>query len=154
VEEELQTMPTQPALHHSSDASKEMREINLLLEEYRTLRDEVNHRVGGRMQMIGFAGVISALLVASDDWDIGTGNFYIAALVLVIAALWLRGINRAIQRIGKHLRQIEERVNALAPRACGSAEDVLTWETRVERGRSRVRGLPRWTGELGGWYTR
>lgn len=128
----------------------ELQEISLLLEEYRTLRDEVNQRVGSRMQMIGFAVVISALLVASD----GAGTYYIAALVLVIAALWLRGINRAIQRIGSHLRQIETRVNALAAQACGSAEGVLTWESKAHGDRSRVRGLPRWTGELGGWYGR
>lgn len=36
-------------------------EISALLEEYRTLREEITQQISARMQMIGFAGVIPAL---------------------------------------------------------------------------------------------
>ncbi|MFF3501507.1 hypothetical protein [Streptomyces sp. NPDC003247] len=129
-------------------------EIALLLEEYRTLREEIIHRVAGRMQMIGFAGIISALLVVSDKLNFGAPAFYVAVLVLVVALLWLRGINRAIQRIGRHLRKIEERVNALAAQGYGSTDAVLTWETLAQEGRMRVRGVPGLVGRFGGWHLR
>ncbi|MFH8800896.1 hypothetical protein ACH4F6_15045 [Streptomyces sp. NPDC017936] len=129
-------------------------EIALLLEEYRTLREEIIHRVAGRMQMIGFAGIISALLVISDKPNFGAPAVYVAVLVLVVALLWLRGINRAIQRIGRHLRTVEERINALAAQGYGSTGPVLTWETTAQDSRMRVRGVPGLVGRSGGWYVR
>ncbi|QIP83198.1 hypothetical protein GLX30_02900 [Streptomyces sp. Tu 2975] len=127
-------------------------EVMVLLEEYRTLREEVTQRVAARMQMIGFAGAISALLVVSDSITFRGPNLYVAGLFLVLAVVWLRGTNLAIQRIGRHLRVVEARVNALAARAWGSSEHLLTWETDVQTGRVAVRGVPGRTGRLGGWY--
>lgn len=40
----------------------------VLLEEYRALREEVTQRVAARMQMIGFAGVVSAVLVVANKF--------------------------------------------------------------------------------------
>ncbi|MEU5255143.1 hypothetical protein [Streptomyces longwoodensis] len=130
------------------------KEITLLLEEYRTLREEIIHRVAGRMQMIGFAGIISALLVVSDRLNFDAPGFYVAVLVLIVALLWLRGINRAIQRIGHHLRQLEARINDLAAAGYGSTSPVLSWETSAQNNRMRVRGVPGYVGRLGGWYDR
>ncbi|MEU7101813.1 hypothetical protein AB0A66_26260 [Streptomyces longwoodensis] len=130
------------------------KEIGLLLEEYRTLREEIIHRVAGRMQMIGFAGIISALLVVSDRLHFDAPSFYVAILVLVVALLWLRGINRAIQRIGLHLRHLEVRINDLAAQGYGSTEPVLSWETAAQAGRMRVKGVPGYVGRFGGWYDR
>ncbi|MBG7696616.1 hypothetical protein HCJ76_00495 [Streptomyces sp. MC1] len=128
------------------------REIAALFEEYRALREEVTQRVASRMQMIGFAGVVSALLAASDRIAPSGPALYIALAVLVLALLWLRGFNRAIQRIGQHLRDVEARINALAGQAWGTPEALLTWETRAQDSRMRVRGLPGRVGRLGGWY--
>lgn len=127
-------------------------EIAALFEEYRTLREEVALRVASRMHMIGFAGVISALLAVSNRLTFGALNLYIAGLVLILAVLWLRGVNLAIQRIGRHLRGVEARINALAAQAWATPDDILTWETRIQAGRRKVRRLPRWVSRLGGWY--
>ena len=127
-------------------------EIVILLDEYRALREEVTQRVAARMQLIGFAGAISALLVVSDKFTFRGPSMYVAALVLILAVVWLRGINLAIQRIGCHLRAVENRVNALAAQAWGSPERILTWETDIQARRLRVGGVPGVTGRLGGWY--
>jgi hypothetical protein len=128
------------------------REIAILLEEYRALREEVAQRVASRMQMIGFAGIISALLAVSNKLTLSGRTAYIAVLVLLLAVLWLRGFNRAIQRIGRHLRTLEARINALATQAWGAPDALLTWETGAQDGRMQVRGLPGQVGRLGGWY--
>jgi hypothetical protein len=127
-------------------------EIHALFEEYRTLREEITQRVAARMQMIGFAGIISALLVATNHLNARSPGVYVSVLVLVVAVVWVRGTNLAIQRIGRHLRVVEARINALATQAWGSPADLLTWETGIQDGRRLVRGVPGWFGRLGGWY--
>ncbi|GHC65739.1 hypothetical protein GCM10010309_29210 [Streptomyces violaceochromogenes] len=127
-------------------------EIAILFEEYRTLREEVTQRVASRMQMIGFAGIISALVAVSKKFTLGAPTVYVAVLVLLLAVLWLRGFNRAIQRIGRHLRTLEARINALATQAWGTPDALLTWETGTQDARMQVRGVPGQVGRLGGWY--
>lgn len=127
-------------------------EIATLFEEYRTLREEVTQRVASRMQMIGFAGIISALLAVSKEITFGAPTVYVAVLILLLAVLWLRGFNRAIQRIGRHLRTLEARINTLAAEAWGTPNALLTWESGTQGGRMQVRGLPGQVGRLGGWY--
>ncbi len=128
------------------------REIEALFEEYRTLREEVTQRVAARMQMIGFAGIISALLAVSNKLTFGAPTVYIALLVLLVAVLWIRGTNLAIQRLGRHLRGVETRINALAGEAWGTPDALLTWESGAQEGRMRVRGLAGRVGRVGGWY--
>ena len=127
-------------------------EIAALFEEYRTLREEVTQRVAARMQMIGFAGIISALLAVSDNVTFGAPSVYVALLVLLLAVLWVRGTNVAIQRLGRHLRGVEARINALAVEAWGTPDALLTWESTAQEGRMRVRGPAGRVGRLGGWY--
>ncbi|MGW7382801.1 hypothetical protein [Streptomyces sp. NPDC054794] len=128
------------------------REIAALFEEYRTLREEVTQRVAARMHMIGFAGVISALLAASNKITFAGPTLYVAAVALLLALLWLRGINLAIQRIGTHLRGVEARINELASLAWGTPDAILTWETKIQAGRQQVSGVPGLSGRIGGWY--
>ncbi|MEJ8632686.1 MULTISPECIES: hypothetical protein [Streptomyces] len=123
----------------------------VLLEEYRALREEVTQRVAARMQMIGFAGVVSAVLVVANKFTFDGPSVYVAVLLLLLAVVWLRGINLAIQRIGRHLRVVEARINALAVRAWGSSETVLTWETDIQTRRVHVRGVALRSGRLLGW---
>jgi hypothetical protein len=129
-------------------------EISALLEEYRTLREEITQRISARMQMIGFAGIISALLAASNLLSYKSPSPYVSALTLVLAAFWVRGSNQAIQRIGRHLRGIEERINTLAAQAWQCPGPLLTWETSIQSQRRAVGGLSGWIGRTGGWYTR
>jgi hypothetical protein len=128
-------------------------EISALFEEYRTLREEITQRVAARMQMIGFAGIISALLVTSNHLSTHSASVYVSGLVLVVAVMWVRGTNLAIQRIGRHLRVVEARINVLAAQAWGSPDDLLTWETAIQDKRRLVGGVPGRFGRLGGWYT-
>lgn len=140
-----------PAAHGAARGVDQ--EIGALFEEYRTLREEITQRISARMQMIGFAGIISALLAASDHLSLRSPSPYVSALTLALAVLWVRGSNRAIQRIGQHLREVEARINALAAQAWQSPEPILTWETAIQVRRRAVGGLPGWAGRLGGWYT-
>jgi hypothetical protein len=144
-----------PALVPGPQASSRRfdEEISALFEEYRTLREEITQRVAARMQMIGFAGIISALLVASNHLSVRSPGLYVSVLVLIVAVVWVRGTNRAIQRIGRHLRVVEARINAMAAQAWGSPDDLLTWETAIQGRRQLVGGVPGWFGRLGGWYT-
>ncbi|MFD3440647.1 hypothetical protein ACFWU3_24420 [Streptomyces sp. NPDC058685] len=123
----------------------------VLLEEYRALREEVTQRVAARMQMIGFAGVVSALLVVTNKFTFDGPSMYVALLLLLLAVVWLRGINLAIQRIGRHVRVVEARINALAAQAWGSSESILTWETDIQTRRVQVRGVALRSGRLLGW---
>ena len=129
-------------------------EIAALFEEYRTLREEIAQRISARMQMIGFAGIISALLAASNRLSYQSPSPYVSVLTLVLAVLWVRGSNQAIQRIGQHLRGIEERINALTAQAWQCPEPLLTWETSIQLRRRAVGGLRGWVGRTGGWYNR
>lgn len=129
------------------------KEIEALFEEYKALREEITQRVAARMQMIGFAGVISALFAVSNKITFSAPTVYVALLVLVLAVLWLRGTNLAIQRIGRHLRDVEARINLLGAEAWGSTAAILTWETRIQANRRQVTGVAAWTGRRGGWYT-
>ncbi|MEV4433525.1 hypothetical protein [Streptomyces sp. NPDC049555] len=128
------------------------REIGALFEEYRALREEITQRVAARMQMIGFAGVVSAFLAVANPLAFDGPGLYVTAGVLLLAVLWLRGINKGIQRIGGHLRTLEARINALAAEAWGTTEPLLTWETAIQHRRRHVGGVPRWVGRTGGWY--
>lgn len=128
-------------------------EISALFEEYRTLREEITQRVAARMQMIGFAGIISALLVTSNHLSTHSASIYVSALVLLVAVVWIRGTNLAIQRIGRHLRVVEARINVLAAQAWGTPDGILTWETAIQDKRRLVGGVPGLFGRLGGWYT-
>ncbi|MEX2985556.1 hypothetical protein [Streptomyces sp. C36] len=106
------------------------------------------------MQLIGLVGIVSALLVASDRITFRGPGVYVAGFALLLAALWLRGINRGIQRIGEHLIGIEKRINTLACEAWGAPKEVLTWEAEVRAGKLQVRGLAGWVGRLGGYHDR
>ncbi|WP_157856221.1 hypothetical protein [Actinacidiphila yeochonensis] len=129
-------------------------EIGALFEEYRALREEITQRVAARMQMIGLAGVISALLAASNRLTYRSPNLYVSVLTIALAVLWVRGSNLAIQRIGEHLREVEARINALAGQAWQSPARLLTWESKVQARRRAVGGARGLVGRLGGWYTR
>lgn len=111
-------------------------EIDLLLEEYRLLRAEVNERITGRMTLTGLLAASAALVAGLRHqptwlyWLVG-----IAALVLV-SGIWLWTWWR-VDRLSRQLRSLERRINDRARRLFGTSEALLTWETDVRRRRAR-----------------
>ncbi|MGW0735601.1 hypothetical protein [Streptomyces sp. NPDC002851] len=122
--------------------------IDLLMREYEALRAEVEQRVSSRMQVLGFSGVIAAIL-ATGGLSVDKPNLYLAGVAILVGLLWLRDCNRGIQRIGAHLRDVEAEVNRRATRAFGSG--ALSWETKRHIRRQQERPVWRSIGRLGGW---
>ncbi|WP_329296314.1 hypothetical protein [Streptomyces sp. NBC_01455] len=123
--------------------------IALLMREYESLRAEIAQRVASRMQILGFSGVIAAIVVGAGG---SSHRLYVAVFTVALGVLWLRDCNHGIQRIGKHLRDVEEEVNRLATRAYGSS--ALSWETKRHVGRQHEQPGWRLLGRLGGWTGR
>ncbi|MFC8920488.1 hypothetical protein ACFT5C_32605 [Streptomyces sp. NPDC057116] len=138
------------AEQNSQDHDAEI--IALLMREYESLRLEVTHRVTSRMQVLGFTGVIAALVGGTGGVSLDSPSAYVAVATLLLGVLWLRDCNQGIQRIGKHLRDVEDEVNRLSRRAYGSG--ALSWETKRHVGRQRERPVWRLLGRLGGWTGR
>jgi hypothetical protein len=133
-------------------AGKESEAIALLLEEYRALRAESVQRVANRMQMVTILGILAAIsTVSSDNFSFTSPGIYAAACVVGVAAFWIRHNNRAVQRIGRHLRLVEERIHQLANRAYGSQQPLLSWELTRQAQREQLRGVKRQAGLLSGW---
>ncbi|MFF4756936.1 hypothetical protein ACWD5R_45365 [Streptomyces sp. NPDC002514] len=135
------------AQQNSQDHDAEI--IALLMREYESLRTEIAQRVTSRMQILGFSGVIAALVTGTGGVSLHRPSVYVAVATLLLGVLWLRDCNQGIQRIGKHLRDVEEEVNRLATRAYGSR--ALSWETKRHVGRQHERPAWRLLGRLGGW---
>ncbi|MFE5923559.1 hypothetical protein [Streptomyces sp. NPDC056468] len=138
------------AQQNSQDHDAEI--IALLMREYESLRAEITQRITSRMQILGFSGVIAALVAGTGGVSLHRPAAYIAVATLLLGVLWLRDCNQGIQRIGKHLRDVEEEVNRLATRAYGSS--ALSWETKRHVGRQHERPVWRLIGWLGGWTGR
>lgn len=138
-------LPPQP----NTTSSPETEIIALLMREYDALRDEVTQRIAARTQIAGFAGVIAALLSAGGGVSPDRPNLYIIIATVVVALIWWRDSNQGIQRLGRHLREIENEVNRLTAHMYG--RQALTWETRRHAGRREERPVWRLVGRIGGW---
>ncbi|QKW08826.1 hypothetical protein HUT18_23050 [Streptomyces sp. NA04227] len=125
--------------------------IALLMREYDSLRCEISERVAARMQVLGFSGVIAALITTGGLSPHGP-NLYLGCLSLILGLVWLRDTNLGIQRISRHLRDVEAEVNRLSTRAYGSSP--LSWETARHESRRTERPAWRFIGRIGGWTTR
>ncbi|MDJ1135056.1 hypothetical protein [Streptomyces iconiensis] len=125
--------------------------IALLMREYESLRAEVSQRIAARMQVLGFSGVIAALM-ATGGLSPDEPNLYLAVLSIILGLLWLRDCNQGMQRLGRHLREVEEEVNRLSTRAYGSG--ALSWERKRHRSRQSERAAWRIVGRIGGWTSR
>lgn len=125
--------------------------VALLMREYETLRSEIVQRVASRMNILGFGGVIIAL-VASGGLSPQRPNVYIAGAAVLLGVIWLRDTNHTIQALSRHLRDLEHRVNTLSIQVYGS--HVLSWETARHASQMQESSLWRLTGRIGGWTSR
>ncbi|MDQ6806039.1 MAG: hypothetical protein M3065_13980 [Actinomycetota bacterium] len=97
---------------------------SLLLEEYRTLRDEAKQCVSERMTLLGFLTASAAFIIA------GTA--------------WLRSW-RALDKLSRRLAELESQINELAHRAYRlEAPSLLVWENRLRKHRAELASDPRW----------
>ncbi|MER5528386.1 hypothetical protein ABT075_28005 [Streptomyces sp. NPDC002677] len=138
-------------MRQQSRVERDAQIIDLLMREYESLRAEIAQRVASRMEILGFSGVIAALL-STGGLSLHKPNLYLAGATVLLGLLWLRDCNQGIQRIGRHLREVESRVNSLSTRNYGSS--ALSWETRRHVGRRQERPAWRLLGRIGGWTGR
>jgi hypothetical protein len=95
--------------------------VQILLQEYNTIRQEVIHRINNFYQAMAFATVLLAWLLTQQP---GGPRFWVGALVLVLlVGFFAFLILRDQQRMVLRLMQIESDVNALV------GIEVLEWET-------------------------
>ena len=97
-------------------------QLQILLEEYNTLRAELIQRTSWQMQMATVTG--SAIVVTSGF--VISGNVIGGVLLLCLAAIALTfgvfAIHRDTRMIAKHMQDLEEKINDLA------GKRLLTWE--------------------------
>ena len=117
--------------------------IALLLEEYKVLRAEFAQRVTVRVHLLGFVGVLAAVLVAAGGFRRDSATVYVAVGVGVLGLWAWRTTNGAAQRLGAHLQDVEQRLNELAARAYGARAAVFRWEGMRQRRRAQAPRLLR-----------
>jgi hypothetical protein len=98
--------------------------ISIILEEYKSLREEILQRTTMLNQIYAVSGTVAAgILGAMVQYGaIAAGVAMISALIgLVVFATWL--IDNAMRIVASRLRQIESEINTLAEHR------LLVWET-------------------------
>lgn len=94
--------------------------VDVLMEEYRTLRQESLDTLGHRLTVVSFtfaalSVVVAGMLTAPElpPWVIGTvGVVFVPQAAKAGLFIWLGEYQRS-QRAGRHLAGIERRINAL-----------------------------------------
>lgn len=123
--------------HHACETSKQLsadKSIEILLQEYRTLREEILTSMASRNSILAFGlATVGVLYTAAAQMghESVTGNLSHLILILVlpfvcffISLSWLGEYER-IQRAGGFIARLEKRINDLA------AERLLSWETEL-----------------------
>ncbi|MFJ9641049.1 hypothetical protein [Streptomyces sp. NPDC101178] len=136
-------------IESTSEHEKTVELIGLRMKEYESLRSEVVQRIGARQQLAGYAGAATAI-AATLGSGLGIWRILVVGLVILIAYLYLRDSNDGIQRLGKHLRLIENDVNELARSVYG--RDILAWESRRQTERNGEKRFWKALGRFGGWH--
>ncbi|MFI7406913.1 hypothetical protein ACIBW9_41735 [Streptomyces sp. NPDC049541] len=108
----------------------------LLLEEYRVLRTEFAQRVAVRVQLLGFVGILAAVLVSAGGFRLDEPYLYVGSGIGVIGLWAWRTTNGAAQRLGIHLYEVEKRLNKLASQAYGAQAPLFRWEGVRQRHRA------------------
>ena len=112
--------------------------LNLLLEEYRSLRSEVTSRIASRMTLLGFLTASLAFVVGIHHRSAWVWAL-VGLLVAFGAGIWVWS-GLLIGRLSARLAKLEEVMNALAAEAYGPSktDEQLVWETDRRRSRNPV----------------
>lgn len=105
-------------------------QIDLLLEEYRALRSEIDQRIGARATLMGFVAAGAAFILSSR----GVVLTWLAAAVFLALLVIVWGSSTAmLGRLGRRVREIERQINLLAMDAYGlpQAPTLMQWETSL-----------------------
>lgn len=111
-----------------------MKDNDILLKEYETLRQEILTAMGSRNSILSFGlAIIGAIFTASLATQTGETPSLFASLLLELAVpaisafvlfMWL-GEYQRMQRAGKFLVSLEKRIND------NVSKELLTWETSL-----------------------
>jgi len=140
-----------------STPEQEDRAIQVLMEEYKTLRAEILQRISSNGQIPGFlvagtAIVVSVLSISGHGLFRSLG-LYISLTVLIGGYTYWRHNKIVYHRIGDHVASLEQEINQRAERAYGSNVGLLTWETYQKQVRADTARSPlaKWRYRLLGW---
>ncbi len=116
--------------------------VGILLEEYKTLRQESLTAMNNRNRVLSFGlAAIGAILTGSILAYKENGRPIITILILIIIIpvvsnfillMWLGEYER-MQRAGKFLAKLEEKINEIAK------DTLLTWETQLRGDQSHMK---------------
>jgi hypothetical protein len=128
---------------HATAAAKG--QIELLLEEYRALRSEIDQRIGARATLVGFLAAGAAFIVGSHKVLV-TWVTAIVFLVIVVA-VW-GSSSSMLGRLGKRVKAIEDQINLMAKTAYGLSDTptLLQWEASLTSSPGWMRRLFRRVG--------
>jgi len=126
-------MVTQHQIGNRSTGLSPMQQIEIILHEYDTLRDEAIENVGRQQgfQTLVIAGLIAFLGVASDQ-----GNYYliVSLPISIIVFASLEGVRQfSLLAKARYLTVLEDQVNELA------RKELLTWQSSLSVGVQMLR---------------
>jgi hypothetical protein len=104
-----------------NDSLNTQGKVQILLQEYASLRMEIIHRTGHMHQLLAVGGALF-LWLASRPIDIRFWISLVAAVVVVGLFGWF--LHRDIDKAAERIRQLEEDINRRA------GEELLVWERR------------------------
>jgi len=128
---------------HAARAAKG--QIELLLEEYRALRSEIDQRIGARATLIGFVAAGAAFIVSSRSVLATWAS--VPVFLIIVVVVW-GSSSSMLGRLGRRIRALEERINLMAKTAYGLSDtsSLLQWETSFVTGAGWTRKFFGWAG--------
>jgi hypothetical protein len=119
-----------------------MESVQVLLEEYKTLRQEILTAMANRNSILSFGQASIGAIFTASIVTYKTANysvfsslsliFLIPTVVSFILFMWI-GEYQRMQRAGKFLAQLEERIND------ESKQILLSWETSLRTNRLHMK---------------
>jgi hypothetical protein len=114
--------------------------LNILLEEYRALRSEVNQRIGASATLVGFVAAGAAFVTSSNVSKLSWVAVAIVGFLVLI--VWASNLSM-LGRLGKRLHRLETLINEAAREAYGLSPDdpLLAWDSYLARSGGWMRAL-------------